>query len=556
MKYCLILFLLLISCSENRSKYIFKGQIKLLNGSYEKAYIRYYRTWKKNDEMQTVVVGNDGRFEISFDQADQYYFHFLHEGYPEEDFYFNMEKEGVYELQVNLDKAIKPDNFKAVLLTSLSDYDSKNSIVMDEYEGIYTSSLRNIPKDIDTVYYEVTNSLKPLIESKLFTQNYKDYALVKNGIATIQFNSNDFYTDMNRSELRSIQNLAVETAVKKFNKVRYEPELKHFLKHTRTEDIFTDEKIDYLSIATEEIMKDLATEFDSLQFIYEVYDVNKIFIPEHSALYRKAESMILREPEFAKRIKLSFFNLASSRIEKKVEKNTLITDTQADSLEREFILEEIDKILLNTKSTQRRIELMQYKETTIRSFYDKDRLFLFYDRFIKEFPDSFVADGYKKARKEINIVGTDVSDFAFKDLEKRTISLSEFKGKFLVLNFWSTLSHSYDLDFQKMIEEYEKFDKEKVEIVSICLDYQDLDLNDILNKMQDDWMYKMEWTHLQIQNNELREQLNITGYSRNFLVDPKGFIILKDEGLRVSVMYSRLFETVMHEMEKYHQLQK
>ena len=149
--------------------------------------------------------------------------------------------------------------------------------------------------------------------------------LENKGTATITFDSNDFYTDMNRSELQSIQNLAVDVAVKKFNKERYEPELKRYLKYTRTADIFTDEKIDYLSIVTEEILKSLPSRNDSLQFIFEIYDVNKSFIPEHNSLYLEAESKILSDASFANRIKLSFFNIAKSRIIKAQEINTQMT---------------------------------------------------------------------------------------------------------------------------------------------------------------------------------------------------------------------------------------
>jgi len=79
-------------------------------------------------------------------------------------------------------------------------------------------------------------------------------------------------------------------------------------------------------------------------------------------------------------------------------------------------------------------------------------------------------------------VGDNEADFGFKTLDGKSLKLSDFKGKVVLLDFWATWCGPCRADLPNMKKLYSKFDHSKFEIIGVSVDGKETGTN--LQKVQ------------------------------------------------------------------------
>ncbi|HMO81497.1 MAG TPA: TlpA disulfide reductase family protein [Pyrinomonadaceae bacterium] len=131
-------------------------------------------------------------------------------------------------------------------------------------------------------------------------------------------------------------------------------------------------------------------------------------------------------------------------------------------------------------------------------------------------------DEYFKIELE---VGKVMPDFKFVDFDGKARSLSEFRGKYLLIDFWGLWCFDCLRETPFHVEAYERFKSRGFDILSINTD-EDIDL-------VKDYMKKngMEWT--QARNDSVRQLIErdyrIQEYPSTLLLDPDGKVLVLDQ---------------------------
>jgi len=110
--------------------------------------------------------------------------------------------------------------------------------------------------------------------------------------------------------------------------------------------------------------------------------------------------------------------------------------------------------------------------------------------------------------------GTAAPDFTLKDVNNKNISLSDFKGKYVYINFITKYSNYCKIDMNLISELYEKYN-DKIEFISISNDRNPQKFNS-----------NYKWTLLySFHNNELIKNYSVKSYPLYVFIDDKGNII-------------------------------
>ena len=121
-------------------------------------------------------------------------------------------------------------------------------------------------------------------------------------------------------------------------------------------------------------------------------------------------------------------------------------------------------------------------------------------------------------------VGDMAPQFTIPDTEGKNVSLSEFKGKYVLVDFWATWCGPCVAEIPNLINAHNQYKSKNFDIISISLDRPD-SKEKWLNKIKET---KMDWTQvseLKWWNGKSALLYNINSVPANFLVDPQGKII-------------------------------
>ena len=116
-------------------------------------------------------------------------------------------------------------------------------------------------------------------------------------------------------------------------------------------------------------------------------------------------------------------------------------------------------------------------------------------------------------------------DFTQPDVNGKLVSLSQFKGKYVLVDFWASWCRPCRIDNPNVVKAYNEFKDKNFTILGVSLDQN-----------KDAWLQAIQqdgliWTHvsdLQYWNNAAAALYNVTGIPYNVLVDPNGNIIAEN----------------------------
>jgi peroxiredoxin len=129
------------------------------------------------------------------------------------------------------------------------------------------------------------------------------------------------------------------------------------------------------------------------------------------------------------------------------------------------------------------------------------------------------------AKAKIGKEGSMAMDFTQPDVNGKPVTLSSFKGKYVLVDFWASWCMPCRMENPNVVKAFAAFKDKNFTILSISLD-----------KEKDPWLKAiaadgLTWTQvsdLQFWNNAAAQLYNISSIPQNMLIDPNGKIIAKN----------------------------
>lgn len=133
----------------------------------------------------------------------------------------------------------------------------------------------------------------------------------------------------------------------------------------------------------------------------------------------------------------------------------------------------------------------------------------------------------KKSSFELVVAGTQAIDFELPDLDGKTRSLGEFKGKVVFLNFWATWCKPCEEEMPSMQQLYAALQGKPFEIVAVSIDK---DGPEAVREFVKN--YGVTFTVLHDRKGRIKELYKTTGVPETFIIDQNGVIAEKVWGPR------------------------
>ena len=124
-------------------------------------------------------------------------------------------------------------------------------------------------------------------------------------------------------------------------------------------------------------------------------------------------------------------------------------------------------------------------------------------------------------------IGAVAPDFTQNDPNGKPVKLSDFRGKYVLIDFWASWCSPCRIENPNVVKAYAQFKNKNFEILGVSLDNPNAKAA-WLKAIENDKLTWAQVSDLQGWNNKAAVLYGVKGIPQNFLIDPKGVIIAKN----------------------------
>lgn len=136
-------------------------------------------------------------------------------------------------------------------------------------------------------------------------------------------------------------------------------------------------------------------------------------------------------------------------------------------------------------------------------------------------------------------IGTEAIEFIQNDTTGQPVSLSSFRGKYVLIDFWASWCKPCRMENPNVVEAYKKYSPKNFTVLGVSLDRA---REPWIKAIHDDQLYWTQVSDLKFWQNEVAAKYRIQSIPQNYLIDPNGKIIGKN--LRGEALHQKLEEVL------------
>ncbi len=518
-----ILILFSISCTTEPTVTI-KGHFSLIDGKpVTNGKIIYKRTSKIVDDLKNKInITGTNEFEINLTIRDEYVFTFAHQGYASQMLFLDCYLEDLYEFNVTLDHYSMPDTTQIGIVTEIDGLDISKSKPMTRNGDTWTI---DIPTDKTSLKYQIYIGHRTINgEDKIVdcddSGDFISEVNVTNGIAHIEYTLQPEYFTGNPMYygFTNVLNTSFPIGEMKFRYLypKWVPKLKE-------KAAAVDTTLDGLEPLMDELRTIIGTSDNQSDSLYFYYIFNRYFwswtdeFDRNQDILEKKDDLefmaYLPMPGIINYImKLYPFTEDGDSTDIRQKHETFFTNL----LESDISPAKKISILYNVASYYRYTN----KNKSKQDYWGK--------WLIEDYPDSYMAKNIKEQMDMDSMLGHPAPDFTLPDRYGNEASLSSYRKKLVLLDFWGRSCGPCVAEIPNMKATYAELDTSKIEFISICIDMFENELRTYTEERE------MSWVHLYAPGYEtdVAKSYHLSFVPHLLLIDSNGIIVEMDTGLR------------------------